>query len=223
MCGGAGRAGTSQFMGVSWNHTKSKWKAKCKGKYLGYHTTEEAAARAYSKSLQDGVFPEPAGSSQLKGVSWNKGRNQWEAVCKGTYLGCHSTEEDAARACSKYLKDGIDPVKHRAASTSRFKGVHWVKARNKWSAKCKGSYLGLHATEKAAVRAYNVEAERVGRPLNVIPPAGAAGAGAGAGAGTGAGRRRRWHQAPSTSDTGDTDVDQEDRARCSDDIGDSCD
>ena len=44
-----------------------------------------------------------------------------------------------------------------------------------------GTYLGVHTSENAAARAYNVEAERVRRPLNVIPPAGAAGAGPGAG------------------------------------------
>jgi len=42
----------------------------------------------------------------------------------------------------------------------------------------------------AAARAYNVEAGRVGRHLNVIPPAGAAGAGAGVGAGGDAGPKR---------------------------------
>ena len=35
--------------------------------------------------------------------------------------------------------------------------------------------------------AYNVEAARTGRPLNIISPAGAAGAGAGAGPGAGVG------------------------------------
>jgi hypothetical protein len=96
-------------------------------------------------------------------------------------------EEDAARACSKYLKDGITPVKYRAASTSQFMGVHWNKSDIKWRAKCRGKQLGNHTKEEDAARAYNVEAERLGRPLNVIPPAGAAGTGAGPRAGGGAG------------------------------------
>jgi hypothetical protein len=36
---------------------------------------------------------------------------------------------------------------------------------------CKGKALGRHATEEVAAQAYNIEAERLGLPLNVIPPA----------------------------------------------------
>ena len=64
-------------------------------------------------------------------------------------------------------------------------GVFWDKNGNKWKATCKGTYLGLHTTEKSAARAYNVEAKRVGRPLNGIPPAGGASAGPCAGGGAG--------------------------------------
>ena len=102
------------------------------------------------------------------------------------------------RAYNKYLEDGIDPVKHRDASnSSQFVGVSWNRSKNKWRAKCKGIYLGLYTTEKTASRAYNVEAERVGRPLNVIPPVGAAGAGAGAGGDAG-GRACPKRTAPKT-------------------------
>jgi hypothetical protein len=113
-------------------------------------------------------------------------------VSDGKHLGSHSKEEDAARACSKYLKDGIDPLKRREANTSQFKGVYWNKGEMKWKAQCKRKYLGLHTAEVAAAQAYNVEAERVGCKLNVIPPSGAAGPGAGAGEclGAGAGPKR---------------------------------
>ena len=37
---------------------------------------------------------------------------------------------------------------------------------------CKGKALGRHATEEVAAQAYKIEAERLGLPLNVIPPAG---------------------------------------------------
>jgi len=59
-----------------------------------------------------------------------------------------------------------------------------------------------NAPVEAAALAYNVEAKRVGRPLNVFPPVGAAGAGAGAGAGTGvgggAGTKRLAQKTPAT-------------------------
>jgi len=202
-------SGSSRFKGVSWDKARSKWKAQCKGKRLGLHTTEEAAAGAYSKYLEDGVVsPVPALSSQFTGVSWNKRRNTWQAKCKGTLLGHHATEEEAVRAYNKYLEDGIDPVKHREPSTSQFTGVFWDKSKNKWQANCKGKYLGRHITEEAAARAYNIEAERVGRPLNnVIPPVRAVGAGPGVGPGTGSGAgsdaspKRAVFQTPATPAT----------------------
>ena len=202
MCSGAG---ASRFTGVSWDKNAAKWKAKCKGAYLGLHSTEDAAASAYNKYLEDGIDPvkhQEAGTSQLKGVCWNKRDNKWEARCKGMNLGYHATEEDAARTCSRYLKDGIDPVKHREDGTSHFTSVTWNKREHEWEARCKGKYLGCHTTEEAAARAYSVEAERVGRPLNVILPAEAAAAGAGPkhvspGAGGGAGSKRA---APKTPD-----------------------
>jgi len=192
--GDGDRAGTSQFIGVTWNKAYNTWTARCKGKHLGNHTTEEAAARAYGNYLQNGVVPNPAErsgwftyTSQFKGVSWDKKHMKWRAQSEGTQLGYHVTEVEAARAYSKYLEDGIDPVKHRSASTSQFTGVNWDKNADKWRATCKGTYLGLHTSERSAARAYNVEAKRGGRHLNVIPPAEAAGVGASAGTGVGAG------------------------------------
>jgi hypothetical protein len=73
-------------------------------------------------------------------------------------------------------------VQHREAKTSQFTGVCWHKHVSKWWAKCKGTNLGYHTKEEAAANAYNVEAERLGLPLNVIPPARATSAGGGAGA-----------------------------------------
>ena len=83
-------------------------------------------------------------------------------------------EEGAARAYDDYAKDGVEPVKHREITTSsQFKGVRWVKSRGKWRADCKGKGLGYHATEEAAARAYNIEAERIGLvDVHIFPPAG---------------------------------------------------
>ena len=92
---------TSQCKGVSWDKSRLKWAAQCKGKHLGHHATEEAAAQAYDDYVKDGVDPvqrREGTSSQFKGVSWHKRRGKWLAVCKGKSLGCHATEEAAAQA-----------------------------------------------------------------------------------------------------------------------------
>ena len=174
-------ARASQLAGVSWVKSASKWRAACKGTYLGLHSTEEAAAHAYNKYLEDGAVPGYARSTQFRGVSWNTNSMKWRAAYKQTYLGLQTTEEGAARAYSQYVKDGVVP---RYAGSSQFTGVSWNTSKGSWQAHCKGTYMGKHTTEAAAAQAYNVEAERLGRPINVIPPAeGAAGAGAGPGAG----------------------------------------
>jgi len=237
-----GRQKASQFAGVNWSTGGSKWVSKCKGKYLGLHTTEIAAAQAYNveaerRGLPRNVIPTagaagaspgadagvgagggvghksaapksraapatinktkrvrvaddaikrgPMGSSTFKGVSWNKGAKKWVAACKGTHLGCHATEEDAAIAYFNYLEDGTVHV----TRASRFTGESRNKRHNKWEARCKGTYIGMYTTEEVAALAYNREAERRGLPLNVIPLAAAAGAGAGPGVGGGGGDR----------------------------------
>jgi hypothetical protein len=120
----------------------------------------------------------------------NKGCGKWQAVCKKKHLGYHATEEAAARAYNieaarigraglnviapaddtdDYAEDGVAPVKRREGSSSQFKGVSWNKRRGKWAANCNQKHLGYHTTEAAAARAFNTEAERIGRTdLNVI-------------------------------------------------------
>ena len=153
---------SSQLMGVSWDKSKGKWKAHWKRHHLGYHATEEAAAQAYNSYVEDGVDPvtrREHTSSQFKGVSWNKKDGRWVAQCKGNRLGFHDTEEAAAQAYNKYVKDGVIPVKpprkKSCKSSSQFRGVSWKKTRGKWAAKCKGVSLGYHDTEEAAARAYD--------------------------------------------------------------------
>jgi len=198
--GGGDRAGTSRFKGVSWFKTRGRWRATCKGKHLGFYITEVAAARAYSKYLKDGIHPLTVGSSQFKGVSWNKRDKSWKTTCNERHLGYHATEEHAARAYSKYLEDGIDPVKHREANTSQFTGVTWDKHNNKWKARCKGTFLGLYTTEEAAAHAHNVKAESLDVALNVIPPTGTS-AGAGPGASSNVGHKRVLSKTPAAPAT----------------------
>jgi hypothetical protein len=208
MRGGAGRTDFSRFQGV-WDKHAIKWRANCK-KYLGLHTTEEAASHAYNKYLVDGIVPEPAehggwGTSLVKGVYWDMYKSKWRVDCKGTKLGSYTTEVEAERAYITYLEDGIDPVTRREPSTSQFTGVSWVKVNNKWKATCKGNYLGCHIAQKDAAQAYNVEVARRGLPLNVILSVGAAGASdgacTGAGASADAGNKRATPETPAATAT----------------------
>ena len=151
------RDGTSsQFKGVTWNKSAGKWTAQCKGTHLGYHATEEAAARAHDEYVKDGVDPvtrgDPSSTSRFKGVHWDKRRGKWKAECKRKGLGYHVTEEAAAQAYNNYVKDSVDPVPHRdrdatSTSTSQFQGVRFNKRSGKWRASCNGKHLGCHATE----------------------------------------------------------------------------
>jgi hypothetical protein len=88
------------FKGVCWGKRSGKWRAVFKGRSLGDHATEEAAARAYDNYVKDGVGPvsHPEGTSDIKGVSWNKAFGKWTAQYKGKHLGRHATEEAAAQA-----------------------------------------------------------------------------------------------------------------------------
>jgi len=158
---------SSQVVGVCWVSNKSRWRTQptVDGKhvFLGYHATEHAAAQAIDKYAGDGVDPvkhraltsqrrgDP--TSQSKGVHWHKHIGKWVAKCKRKHLGYHATEEAAALAYTNYVEDGVDPVKRRNC-VSQSTGVTWHKGSKKWEAKCKGKYLGLHATEEAAAQAY---------------------------------------------------------------------
>ena len=167
---------SSRFKGVFWDKSRGKWGATYKEEALGHHVTEAAAALAYDDYVKDGIDPlqrREGTSPQFKGVSWDKRSGKWVASCKGKNLGHHATEEVAAQAIEDYVKDSVDLVQRRDGSSSQFMGVCWDKRAGKWKAQCKGTNLGLHATEEAAARAYNIEAECLGLfDLNVIPPAG---------------------------------------------------
>lgn len=122
---------SSQYKGVHWDKTKSKWVGYIhvhgKKHHLGYFAQEEDAARAYDReSLRcRGItknFPsseyessdlsqEPEvrkvleKSSRYIGVSWNKLRRKWAGRIivdgRSLHLGHYTQEEDAARAYDK--------------------------------------------------------------------------------------------------------------------------
>ena len=56
---GTRRCGSSAFAGVSWHKHSGKWWAKCGAKSLGYHATEEGAARAYNLEAERTLNPKP--------------------------------------------------------------------------------------------------------------------------------------------------------------------
>ena len=74
------RKASSHFRGVQWDKTKNRWKTVCKRTFLGYHTSEEDAARAYNLvaarvGLNLNVIP-PAGAAGLKRAAPKTAANQ---------------------------------------------------------------------------------------------------------------------------------------------------
>ena len=167
-------ARTSESRGVCFDKRSQKWKAQIQTKekkmYLGYYTTEEAAAKAVTDYLEHGTVPPPArvsGASEFRGVSWLKANSKWQATVKvkgkQTYLGSYEKEEDAARAVNAYLETGIKPPRVKGIRTSDFRGVCWDKTNKKWRAliveKGKKVYLGYHANEEDAAKAVTAYVE----------------------------------------------------------------
>ena len=71
----------------------------------------------------------------------------------------------------KYEALSYKKGKRKASSSSKYRGVYRNKGKSKpWKAEIridgKMKYLGYHATEEEAARAYDAEGARVGRELN---------------------------------------------------------
>ena len=85
--GTPGPPSSFQFKGVTWDKSTKKWRAQCKGKRLGYHTTEEDAARAYNKYLKDGSVPGAACTSQFTGRQLEHEQKQMADTLQGDIPG----------------------------------------------------------------------------------------------------------------------------------------
>lgn len=110
-------------------------------------------------------------SSEYVGVSWSKWASRWKAniYYNGVHvgLGSYDTEIEASKAYQLALskiKDGsFNHNDYKPKYTSKYKGVSFKKANNKWQANIKingkQKYLGLFPTELLAHNAY-LQAEK---------------------------------------------------------------
>jgi hypothetical protein len=114
---------SSQYRGVSWDKSKSKWAAAISAQgrniSIGRFTSEETAARAYDAAARkyhgEEAFqnfpgemvevrkdPRSNKTSQYRGVSWNKNKKKWDVSIrvngKTVFRACFASESDAAHA-----------------------------------------------------------------------------------------------------------------------------
>ena len=105
-------------------------------------------------------------SSEYVGVSWNKCKSKWAAQIYHngvrTHLGLYNSEIEASNAYQLALskiKDGsFNPDTYKPKHTSKYKGVGFQKASNKWQARIrindKQKHIGYFLTELEAHHAY---------------------------------------------------------------------
>jgi len=105
-------------------------------------------------------------SSRYVGVNWDKKTSKWRALIYhdgvSTFLGLYNTELEAYNAYQSALskiKDGsFNHNDYKPRYTSKYKGVSFKKANNKWVAHIringKQKYIGYFRTEIEAYQAY---------------------------------------------------------------------
>ena len=111
---------SSEYAGVSWDKSRSKWLARIQDNgvnvYLGYYDTEIEASNTYQEALskiKDGSLNpddyKPKHTSKHKGVSFHKPRDKWQAYIKingkQKHIGLFPTEILAHQAYQAKLKE----------------------------------------------------------------------------------------------------------------------
>uniref|UniRef100_A0A1D1ZRM4 AP2/ERF domain-containing protein n=1 Tax=Auxenochlorella protothecoides TaxID=3075 RepID=A0A1D1ZRM4_AUXPR len=165
------RGGPSKYRGVVWHKSNSKWEARIyeggKQKFLGYYTSEEAAAHAYDTyavrlhgNLQKLNFPELYASGAE--VYHDPGTPPVRHTAPGPRAASPLARPPPSPR--KAGKSRVQPVK----GTSRFRGVSWNSNCAKWRAQVwKGSevhHLGYFEGEEDAARAYDEAVLRIRGP-----------------------------------------------------------
>jgi len=105
-------------------------------------------------------------SSEYVGVNWDKKTSKWKAQIYhngvSVVLGYYDTEIEASKAYQLALskiKDGsFNPDTYKPKYTSKYKGICFKKANNKWVAQIwingKRKHIGYFRTELEALEAY---------------------------------------------------------------------
>lgn len=179
--------GTSKYTGVTWAKVSNKWASRIKinGKsiHLGYFNTELEAAKYYQNALksiennEEIIISKHIFSSNYKGVSWKDKSKKWTASIKINgaikHLGYFYTESEASEYYQNALKaieNNEEIVVKKPLRTSTYKGVSFIKSRNKWRAQItinsKSTHLGRFNTEIEAHNAYQNKLSEINNKLN---------------------------------------------------------
>jgi hypothetical protein len=127
-------------------------------------------------------------TSRHHSVSWCSTSNKWVVVVwdgsKYIHLGYFDDQDDAGREVDQWTRDSVmkgDPLRklnfdsdgelaeRHSTDSSKYRGVYPEKKTGKWIARIQHGtleYIGTFATEKAAAKAYDARALKLGKPTN---------------------------------------------------------